>query len=125
MSLILAWAVTEALLGELWERYLDKTKTRPGDGEHLLMPSTRKKRLSGGPDMTASLITEMLSLLEQIPFSLYRRLSEVRAARNKWIHDLRPVSAETTLTAMSVAEDMLEVVHGVSLSMPRSLHLQT
>jgi hypothetical protein len=37
IALILAWAVTEALLGELWERYLDDTKVRPGDGEHPFM----------------------------------------------------------------------------------------
>lgn len=125
ISLVLAWAVTEALLGELWERYLDDTKSRPGDGEHPFMPRKRMERLSDGPDMTASLTIEMLSLLEQIAFPLYLRLNDVRGARNKWIHDLRPVVAASAITAMGVAEEMLELVHAVSLALPRSLHLQT
>jgi hypothetical protein len=103
--------------------------TRPRFGretaEHPFMARKRMERLSDGPDMTASLTVEMLSLLERIPFPLCRRLNDVRGARNKWIHDLRPVPAPTAVTAMGVAEEMLELVHAVSLSLPRSLHLQT
>jgi len=65
----------------------------------------------------------MLSLVGRIPFPLYLRLREPREARNKWIHQLAPVSADTAGNAFAVAQDLLELTEGVSLAIPIVLQL--
>jgi hypothetical protein len=124
-ALMTAWAITESLLQELWERYIEDNRQREIDG--LVVPfinADRKKRLTEDRDITASLTAEMLSLHDRLPLELYRDLSTVRVARNKWIHDLDPVSADTAGRALAVAEEMLRLVEQIDLSMTQGLSLQ-
>jgi hypothetical protein len=124
ISLIFSWAVTEALLNELWDRYLDEVADQPGDGDAIFMSSDRRKKLRGA-EMTASMMSEMLSVQGRLPFDLFRSVSLVRTARNKWMHEIRPVPREHADTGLAVAERLLQLVEGVQLQMPRHLSLQT
>jgi len=123
VSLILAWAMIETMITDLWERFIDQTGARAGDEDVPFMNANRRRRLTDSPDLTASLVVEMLSLHEVINFPLYRRLSDVRRARNKYMHELRPVEYRLAASAMEVAEELLLAVHGLRFQMPRSMVL--
>ena len=72
---------------------------------------------------TASVISEILSLENSLPFALYQELSDVRGARNDWLHELKPISREDGQHALHVAEEMLRLVDGIDLSLPGGLQL--
>ena len=80
--------------------------------------------MTEGRDITASTTAEILSLLDRLPLDLFRNLSKVRGARNKWIHDLAPVPAGTAHLALEVAEDMLRLVEGLDIATCKSLSVQ-
>ena len=118
-ALILAWAVIEAVMQEAWGAYLDDNHTRIVDGtEASFITPARKKRLEG---MNASLMTEMLSIVDRIPHQLYKDIDRVRGQRNKWIHDLGPVSADDASLSLSAAQHMIYLVDKIFLSVPLSL----
>jgi hypothetical protein len=65
--------------------------------------------------MTASVVTEILSLLGMIDKPLYDDLSHARKARNDWIHGLRHPKPEDAMVAHRAASQMLRAIHGVDL----------
>jgi hypothetical protein len=78
----------------------------------------RREKLTDSRDFRASVISEILSLTNSLPFSLYENLSRVRQARNDWLHGLKPLSRETAVLSVSVAERMLNLVDGLNLRVP-------
>jgi hypothetical protein len=119
LCLITAWAVTEKLLHQLWERYLDDNRRKEIAGGTVTFVNTgRKKRLEDNRTFSAAVISEILSLVSYLPLPLYQDMTEVRRARNDWVHGLKPVSKETAAKAIRVAERILEQVHGISLAIP-------
>lgn len=122
-GLISAWAVIESLLQETWDVYLEQNRTREIDGKRTPFINTDRKSRLVGIDMTASLVSEMLSILDRLPFELYRQLSVVRTARNKWIHSLRPVTAEDSALSISVAQEMIKLIFSLNIDLSQGLSL--
>lgn len=119
LCLIMAWAIIERLLHTLWTRYLDEHREKEIDGASVtLINAERKSKLTEGRDFTASVISEILSLTERLPFSLYRDVLELRKARNYWIHDLKPVSRDTAALAVKTSETILLLVESLKLKVP-------
>ncbi len=84
----------------------------------------RREKLTESPDFTASVVSEILSLTDNVPVDLYRDVSTVRRVRNAWMHELQPVTrAEAELA--KVAERMLSFVEGIDLTAPlvAALHM--
>lgn len=118
-SLTVAWTITEHLVQVLWDRYIQRNRERTADGERFtFINAQRRARLTGGRDYTASIISEVLSLLDELPFDLFERLGQVRSDRNAWLHDLRPVSRAAAGTAIDVARQTLGFVEGIELEAP-------
>jgi len=121
LCLITAWAIIERLLQTLWRRYLDERREEQIGGTTVtFINANRKSRLTESRDFTASVISEILSLTERLPFSLYGDLLKIRKVRNDWIHDLEPVSRETAALAIQTSEEMLSLVEGLRLKVPLS-----
>lgn len=119
LCLITSWAVTERLLQTLWTRYLDQNREKHIDGTSVtVINADRKSKLTETRDFTASVISEILSLTEQLPFDLYKDLSTIRKARNNWIHDLKPVPREAAGLSIETSERVLELVEGLKLKVP-------
>lgn len=119
LCLVTAWAITEKLLQDLWNRYVEANREKEIDGAKVpFINKARKKKLIESRDFSASVISEVLSLMDYLPFPLYRDLSRVRKARNDWIHGLGPVSRKTAELSVRVAEAMLELVDGLNLKVP-------
>lgn len=115
VSLIQSWAVIEALLTSIWERYLDSHRQRgEGNAATAFITADRKKLLTGR-DYTIAIVTEVLSLLELLPPNLYGRLTEPRRARNRWMHTLRSVSTHESANSLALAFDLLRFVHAIDL----------
>jgi hypothetical protein len=124
-ALITAWAVIESLMQEFWERYVERNREREIAGERVsFINAKRKERLTDSANITASIVAEMLSLLDELPMDLFQKLSQVRVARNKWIHDLVPVSAQNADLAVQVAADMLRLVEQLEVDVRQGLALQ-
>jgi hypothetical protein len=60
-------------------------------------------------------VSEILSLLDVLPDEIYRRLKPVRQARNEWMHQLEPVSANASARSLSTTFDLLRHVHRIDL----------
>jgi hypothetical protein len=122
VCLVIAWTVCESLLQELWDRYL-REKREDADGT-VVINADRRDFLAGA-EVTARITSEFLSLLGELPFDLYQVLNSARQARNKWVHELRPVPYTVAAEAMTAAERMLKLVHDIEIVLPKSLSLQT
>lgn len=128
LSLITAWGIIEKLLQARWQRYIDDHREVQVEVAGELVPlvnSERAKKLRDGNNFTASVVTETLVCLEQLPFALYKPLNQVRDARNKWMHELRPVTRDAAHSALQLAQGMLRQIEGIDLSIPvqTQLHL--
>ena len=103
----------------LWNRYVDENRLRQVAGtEVVFINSDRRDKLIKSRDFTPSVISEILSLTNRLPFELYQEISKVRQARNEWLHDLRPVSRDDASRAVKTAEQMLSLVDKVDLALP-------
>ena len=75
----LAWSVCESLLSVEWKTLLNNLK------DSGRMTKTRMNTLSG-TDFTASIITEILEMMDSIDYDLYRRLGSVVKSRGKMVN---------------------------------------
>ena len=120
-AMITNWAITEKMLQELWEKYLADNRTRDGE---VFINSDRKKRLQDGRTYSASVLIELLSLLEIIDSSLFSKLMEVRKMRNDWIHSLNSeMTHHDAFLSTEVCESMLGLTRNIELSGQRLLML--
>lgn len=116
-SLVTAWAVVENLLQRLWSRYVDDQRGRQVEEDaEVFLNSARREKLTDGRDFTASVISEILSLVDLIPFDLYQVLSKVRKTRNDWMHELRPVTRLDANDAVELAQRMLNFVDKLDIA---------
>jgi len=119
LALITAWTIIEKVLNFLWFEYLDENRERERDTESLpFISKDRRDRLTNGRDFTASVVSEILSLNSRISFSLYRSLSEVRKARNNWMHDLKPASRKMARSAIEAAGEMMALAFKLEFQIP-------
>jgi len=121
LCLITAWGIIEKLLKLLWDRYINENRKNMVDlnGEKtLLINADRAKLLRDGNHFTASVITEVLTCMERLPFTFYKSLNEVRNARNKWMHELRPVQSDIAYQGLKLAQDLLRHVDGFDFTIP-------
>ena len=114
LSLITAWAITEQMLQIVWERHVEENREKSTEGSpYIFINADRKKKLTESRDFTASVVSEILSLVELLPFSLYQDLCTARQARNDWIHKLKPVDRATAEASIRVAEKMLSLAEDI------------
>jgi len=121
LALVTAWSVIEKMLQARWHRYIDGERAAKEDVDGQQVPrvnADRAKKLKDGNNFTASVVTESLTCLGLLPFPLYKPLNQVREARNKWMHELRPVTRDAASQAVQLAQDMLRQVEGIDLTIP-------
>lgn len=124
LALVMMWTICEQLLQKLWRRYLNDNRQRELDGNKVpFVTRERKKALEDSRTFSASVVSEMLSLVGRLPLHLYKELTKARKTRNRWVHDLAPVSREAAQSSVKAAEQMLRFVEGVDLEIPLNLSL--
>lgn len=124
ISLVASWTIVERLLDALWERYIEQNREREVDGHREpFINADRKQRLTGR-DFTASIVAEILSLLDVVPNRLFVDLGIVRAARNQWLHTMRPVERATAERAVDVALELLRRAENLDVEAPLLPRLQ-
>jgi hypothetical protein len=118
VCLEMAWTATEHLVDRLWTSFIEANRSREVSGKTVpFINADRRTRLEGR-DYSASVVIEILSLEDLIPWNLYGDLTRVRIARNKWLHSMQIVDSETASLAMWTAERMLAQVEGIELYIP-------
>jgi hypothetical protein len=118
LSLITSWTIAEKLLNVLWNRYIADQENRDTDGRDGKFINGDRRGSLTGPEFTASIIAEILSLAGRLPFDLYKDISKVRRARNGWMHELKKVTPAESSLAVKVAERMLANVENIKLDAP-------
>jgi len=103
-SLVTSWTVAEKCLNRKWKDYLNANRDRVthAAGERFINSERLDKLL--GRDFTASIVSEVLSLADEIPHDLYKSLDRTRRARNDWMHELESISAQQAIDAKQLAE---------------------
>jgi hypothetical protein len=69
-----------------------------------------------GLDLTAAMIN-VLTREGKIPNDLEDYLTIARNARNAWVHDLAIVGRQDAAQAKHAAEELLEIVEGISFNL--------
>jgi hypothetical protein len=118
-SLILSWTVCERLLDVLWTTHIEDNKR--DQGNQIRMNRDRRDKLKGR-DFTASVVLEILELAGRIPHELFERMNDIRRARNSWLHSLLDVSDGDASSAVRAAEQLMEHVTGINISICLSRH---
>jgi hypothetical protein len=117
LALVGAWTIIEQLLRTLWNRYVEANRNRVIDKKAQSFINTdRKKLLTKGREFTAAIISEILSLCDELPLKNYNDISLVRKARNDWMHKVAEVSMDMAGLAMDVACRMLMDIERIDLS---------
>jgi len=98
-ALIDYWAVCERLIQEMWAKF---------QTDNQIVDKKRRDRLNDPRTFTAAVTTEVLAFSGSIAVELYEQISNVRRARNDWIHGLKaPVSASDAVEAAGVCRDLI------------------
>jgi hypothetical protein len=116
-----SWTVTEKALNLMWSRFLDENRSRTVDVGGCSVPVIDKRRgdiLDDHRSFTASVMAEVLCFANVLPHALYLGLSDVRKARNDWMHKLKPVSMHAAQLSVKMAQEMLKLVEGIDLDVP-------
>lgn len=117
-ALTYAWATFEGLLSDLLSAYLLEHEDRPtqdAEGRSAKFINSERRRFFDGSQMTVRHVAEVLSLLDRLPFPLYKAAIDCAHARNKWLHAEEPPTLETSTVALKACGDLFELVDGVAL----------
>lgn len=110
-SHISAWTVAERCMNQIWRSHLDDAErlysSCTGDPNEKFINSTRRRKLTGR-DFTASIVSEILSLNDLLPFEQYKLAVDVRQTRNDWLHKLRAIDRADSANAINLARFMLQ-----------------
>jgi hypothetical protein len=116
-----AWTASEGMLGDMLNRYLDETKDRPAGhdahGNKLAFMTSKRRGFFGSGLWTIRHTMEFLSLVDRLPFDLYREAHECSQARNNWMHYEKVPSPKVADMAIRVAGKLFELLEGVPLRM--------
>lgn len=112
-ALITNWAIAEKMLQEIWDRYLAANRERGGKP---FIPKKRFDRLQDNRTFTASVVAETLSLVGELEYELYEKMSDVRQVRNNWIHSPNmKITRQDSEKSTDVYEQMLNAARGIDL----------
>lgn len=118
-ALTTAWGAMERLLGDLLSRFLDENEDRTAgsdaDGNKLKFINGDRRSFFQGREMTARHTVELLSLLDVLPFKLYRASILCAKARNAWLHKQEEPSPKTASMAVEALGELFELVEDVPL----------
>lgn len=101
---LLAWTLTEQALHVMWRDF--QLSVSSGENAVTEINKERRKTLEGR-DYTVSVITQILSLSGRISDERLTSLDTARKARNKFVHDLKPIDGEQAEQALTTAADIL------------------
>jgi hypothetical protein len=114
-----AWTAAEGMLGDLLRAYLDKHKDRPSgmdeQGNPLKFINADRRTWLEGADMTVRHTMEFLSLLDLLPFDLYRGARRSSTARNGWLHLERQPTYDDAENAIRLSGRLFELLEGIPL----------
>ncbi len=120
-SHISAWTIAERCMNQIWHSYLDDAERRhpisTDDPNEKFINSTRRQKLTSR-DFSASIISEILSLKDLLPFEQYKLACDVRQTRNDWLHKLRAIDKEDSRKAINLARFMLQHSHVLDVDIP-------
>ena len=120
-SHISAWTIVERCMNQIWHSHLDNAERKHAncliDTDEKFINSDRRKKLTGR-DFTASVVSEILSLSDLLPFKQYRLTCDVRQTRNDWLHKLRAIDRSDSGKAISLARFMLQYSNVLDVDIP-------
>jgi hypothetical protein len=120
-SHISAWTIVERCMNQIWHSHLEKAEQEHSNssaetGEKFIN-SERRKKLTGR-DFTASVVSEILSLSDLLPFEQYKLTCDVRQTRNDWLHRLRAIDRTDSAKAINLARFMLKLSNVLDVDIP-------
>lgn len=115
ISLISSWASIEKMLIAVWKNYIKSNRRRSNKS---FINQDRETILLNGRDFTANVISEILSIADLLPLEIYDLVSKSRRARNKWVHELKPVTRQQAADSVKASVELLKLSYSVDLESP-------
>jgi hypothetical protein len=116
-ALVQAWAVIEKLVMSRWEQEVGRLAQPPSTDGRLAGLKLRTRRSLDHREPSVSSVIEALTELRIIDPALTPGLDQARLARNKWMHELRPVDSGSALVAVRSAETLLDCMEGTKVTL--------
>lgn len=104
IALINIWTVIELIMKDIWSEFLNNKD----------LPKKRKEFLTGR-DITAAIISENLNLHGVICDSLYEKISEARKARNKLMHELKPIDPVICYSSFDAVKELIDIKYSINI----------
>src|SRR5262249_11740569 len=82
-SLVLAWFVIESVLAQKWRTWIESKQREIGKEKRI---NTDRWKVLEGRDYPVSVLSNMLELLDLLPYETYKRVDKVRGYRNSTVH---------------------------------------
>lgn len=105
LCVVTAWSISEVSQNKLWNAFIG----RSFDARSIQVSNKRIKLLNEDK-FTASVVTEILTVVGEISEETRSRLNSSRSARNKWAHATEERNAEQARSSILVAHDMFRRV---------------
>jgi hypothetical protein len=114
-GLIGAWAVIERLISYRWKKFIKESG----------VVGSRKRALDDYRTYTVAVQLEILAFNGQIDADLLSKTSEIRQARNSWMHDLKVIDYKVGPEAIETALAWIKAESGILLALPVSLQISS
>jgi hypothetical protein len=116
---LIAWAAIERLLSAKWMKLQLEVDARYGGQTRM---NNERRKLLNGPDFTASIVSQVLSICGKIDDETLRRLDEARRKRNAFAHNLVPIKSTDAGKAIRLATDMITEMVGIRVTSQLGFH---
>lgn len=119
-----AWTACEGMLGDLMRSFLDEAATRDAEtddqGNVLAYMNAGRRKFFEGGEWTIRHTMEFLSLVDRLPYQMYRDARRCSKARNDCLHYETEPSEEIASNTLKLAGDLFTLVGGVSFTPPNT-----
>jgi len=93
---VIAWSVVEMLVNRLWGDLLGEVAISETHGTGHTQMSKDRRKVLGGPDYSASVVSQILSITNKIDDPLLERLDRARKTRNDFAHGIKKKRGNAT-----------------------------
>lgn len=83
ISLVLAWFVIESVLAQKWRTWIDSKQSNIREEKRI---NSKRRSTMEGRDYPVSTVSNMLELLDLLPYDTYKSVNTVRGYRNDTVH---------------------------------------
>lgn len=121
ISLVLAWFVIESVLAEKWRLWVDSKQKEMGEEKRI---NAKRRTAMEGRDYPVSTVSNMLELLDLLPYETYKSVNTIRGYRNDTVHQRQGFRCTAEHCQEAIQTALKLVLEGHSFTITPNLSYQ-